>query len=209
MLMRATVQWGVRTLKQSLHWQLTPGRTPLAAPGNRTCVSGVTVRSSNQLSYIPSSLLVCKWGIEERSNRLGPVSSKKKKKITINHFVGLNCLFIVHTSCCPIRLAAVDGIGYALKTNLFKSDCLWPFSVCCHSSTDYRQSLAASLRVRGCMFVCVRACGHVCALVCAYVLIVMQWYRFFACAERGLRMYCKVRVSFERTQLFHVSLLLS
>ena len=205
--MRATVQWGVRTLKQSLHWQLTPGRTPLAAPGNRTCVSGVTVRSSNQLSYIPSSLLVCKWGIEERSNRLGPVSSKKKKKNHNKSFCRLE-LFI-HCSHELLPDSPGRRWWHRLWTNLFKSDCLWPFSVCCHSSTDYRQSLAASLRVRGCMFVCVRACGHVCALVCAYVLIVMQWYRFFACAERGLRMYCKVRVSFERTQLFHVSLLLS
>ena len=40
--------------KKSLYWKLTRGRKSLAAPGNRTCVSGVTVRCSNQLSYIPS-----------------------------------------------------------------------------------------------------------------------------------------------------------
>ena len=32
---------------------LTHGEKSLAAPGNRTCVGGVPVRCSNQLSYIP------------------------------------------------------------------------------------------------------------------------------------------------------------
>ena len=36
----------VRTPKESLHWKLTLGRKSLAAPGNRTCVSGVPVRYS-------------------------------------------------------------------------------------------------------------------------------------------------------------------
>ena len=34
------------------------GRKSLAAPGNRTCVSGMTVRCSNQLSYIPSHPII-------------------------------------------------------------------------------------------------------------------------------------------------------
>ena len=46
--------WGVRTPKESLHWKLTLGRKSLVAPGNRTFVSGLTGRYSNQLSYIPS-----------------------------------------------------------------------------------------------------------------------------------------------------------
>ena len=54
MLMPTIAQGGVRTPKESLHWKLTLGRTSFAAPGNRTCVSGVTVRCFNQLSYIPS-----------------------------------------------------------------------------------------------------------------------------------------------------------
>ena len=57
MLMHAVVRGGVRTPKESLHWMLTLGRKSLAAPGNRTCVSGVTVRCSDQLSYIPSDLV--------------------------------------------------------------------------------------------------------------------------------------------------------
>ena len=54
MFMHAIAHGGVRTPKESLHWKLTLGRKSLAAPGNRTCVSGVTVRCSNQLSYIPT-----------------------------------------------------------------------------------------------------------------------------------------------------------
>ena len=52
MLMHAI--WGC-TDTESLHWKLTLGRKSLAATGNRTCVSGMTVRCSNQLSYIPST----------------------------------------------------------------------------------------------------------------------------------------------------------
>ena len=55
-LMHAIAQRGVRTPKESLHWKLTLGRKSLAAPRNRTCVSGVTVRCSSQLSYIPPPL---------------------------------------------------------------------------------------------------------------------------------------------------------
>ena len=54
MLMHAIVRRGVRTPKESLHWKLILGRKSFAAPGNRTCVSGVTVRCSNHASYIPS-----------------------------------------------------------------------------------------------------------------------------------------------------------
>ena len=54
MLNNAIAHGSVRTPKESLHWKLTLGRKSLAAPGNRTCVSGVTVRCCNQLSYIPS-----------------------------------------------------------------------------------------------------------------------------------------------------------
>ena len=54
MLMQATAHGGVRTPKESLHCKLTLVEKSLAAPGNRTCVSGVTVRCCNQLSYIPS-----------------------------------------------------------------------------------------------------------------------------------------------------------
>ena len=50
----AIAHGGVRTPKESLHWKLTLGRKSLAAPGNRTFVSGVPVRYSSQLSYIPS-----------------------------------------------------------------------------------------------------------------------------------------------------------
>ena len=49
MLIHAIAHGGVRTPKE-----LTVGRKSHEAPGNRTCVSGVTVRCSNQLSYIPS-----------------------------------------------------------------------------------------------------------------------------------------------------------
>ena len=49
MLMRALAYRGVRSSNKSLHWKLTLGRKSLAAPGNRTCVSGVTVRCCKRL----------------------------------------------------------------------------------------------------------------------------------------------------------------
>ena len=52
--MRAIAHGGVRTPKEILHRKLTLGEKSLAVPGNRTCVSGVTIRCSNQLTYIPS-----------------------------------------------------------------------------------------------------------------------------------------------------------
>ena len=50
MLMHAIVHGGVRTLKESLHWKLTLGEKSFAAPGNRTCFSGVPVRRSTNLA---------------------------------------------------------------------------------------------------------------------------------------------------------------
>ena len=52
MLMHA-IAHGVTDTYKSLHWKLTLGEKSLAAPGNGTCVSGVTVWCSKQLSYIP------------------------------------------------------------------------------------------------------------------------------------------------------------
>ena len=46
MLMHAIAHTGVQTPKESLHRKLTLGRKSLAALGDRTCVSGVTVRCS-------------------------------------------------------------------------------------------------------------------------------------------------------------------
>ena len=54
MLKHAIARGNVRTPKESLHWKMSLRRRSLAAPGNRTCVSGVTDRWSNQLSYIPA-----------------------------------------------------------------------------------------------------------------------------------------------------------
>ena len=54
MLIHVIANRGVRTPKESLHWKLTLGRKSRAAPVNRTCVKGVTVRRSNPLSCIPS-----------------------------------------------------------------------------------------------------------------------------------------------------------
>ena len=52
---------GVRTLKESLHWKLTLERKSLSALGNWTCISGMTVQCSNQLSYSPSLLVPFFW----------------------------------------------------------------------------------------------------------------------------------------------------
>ena len=79
MLMHAIAHGGARTTKDSLHWKLTLGRKSLAAPGNRTCVCGVMVWCSNQLSYILSQeeaevlklLLVWHLRNEEARNCMG------------------------------------------------------------------------------------------------------------------------------------------
>ena len=52
MLMHAIAHRVTGTCK-SLHWKLTLGEKSIAAPGNQTCVSGMTVWCSNQLSYVP------------------------------------------------------------------------------------------------------------------------------------------------------------
>ena len=56
MFMHAIAQRCVRTPKESLHRKLTLRRKSLAAPGNRNCVGGVTIRCANQLDYIPSQV---------------------------------------------------------------------------------------------------------------------------------------------------------
>ena len=45
---------GVWTHVRESAGKLTLGEKSLAAPGNRTCVSGMVVRCSNQVSYIPT-----------------------------------------------------------------------------------------------------------------------------------------------------------
>ena len=45
---------GVQTHVRESAPKVDSGRKSLATPGNRTCVSGMKVRCSNQLSYIPS-----------------------------------------------------------------------------------------------------------------------------------------------------------
>ena len=57
MSMQVIAHGGCRTPKESLHWKLTRGRKSLAASGNQTCVSGLVVWCSNQLSYIPSPVV--------------------------------------------------------------------------------------------------------------------------------------------------------
>ena len=60
-LMHVIAHRGVRTLKESLHWKLTLERKSLSALGNWTCISGMTVQCSNQLSYSPSLLVPFFW----------------------------------------------------------------------------------------------------------------------------------------------------
>ena len=53
MLMHAIAHGVYGHMQESLPWKLSLGEKSLAAPGNWTCVSSMTVRCSNQLSYIP------------------------------------------------------------------------------------------------------------------------------------------------------------
>ena len=50
------------TVNESLHWKLTLGGKSLASPGNRTCISGVPVRRSNnwrkKLIYVNTFFLL-------------------------------------------------------------------------------------------------------------------------------------------------------
>ena len=57
MLMHATAYGGVRTPKESQHWKLTRGvggGGSLAAPTNRTCVSGMAVRCPKPTELHPT-----------------------------------------------------------------------------------------------------------------------------------------------------------
>ena len=75
-LTQAIAHEGVWTPKESLHWKLTLERKSLATPWNWTCISGMLVRCSNQLSYIPSGQIICdplvKW-----LNRLPSMESRQ------------------------------------------------------------------------------------------------------------------------------------
>ena len=76
MLMQAIAHGGVRTPKESLRWKLTLEEKFLAAPGNRTCVSGMTVRCSNQLSYILSQTFSV-WSLADKKSIFGGVITMK------------------------------------------------------------------------------------------------------------------------------------
>ena len=52
-LMRAIAHRGVQIPKESLQWKMTLGRKSLVAPGNRTCVSGMTIRCSTNWATSP------------------------------------------------------------------------------------------------------------------------------------------------------------
>ena len=54
--MHGTAHGGVQTPKGSVHWKLTVGEKSHSTPGDQTCDSGVPVRYSYQLSYIPAPL---------------------------------------------------------------------------------------------------------------------------------------------------------
>ena len=56
MLMPVIAHKGVRTPLESLHWKLTLGEKALAAPGNRTCLSGVTLRRSSNWATSPQKI---------------------------------------------------------------------------------------------------------------------------------------------------------
>ena len=56
MLMHVIAHGGVPTHVRESSWKSTLGEKSLATPGNRACISGMMVRCSNQLSYIPHPL---------------------------------------------------------------------------------------------------------------------------------------------------------
>ena len=58
------------TRKRRFHWKFTLLEKSLAAPGNRTCVSGVTVRCCNQLSCIPTPRITGARRICDTSQRI-------------------------------------------------------------------------------------------------------------------------------------------
>ena len=96
MLMHAIAHGGVRTRtpKESLHWKLTLGRKSLSTQGNRTCVSGVTVRCCNHPSL---SLSLSLSEVIFRSHFLSLINSESQQTIlSVAYF--LVCAFNLRTS---------------------------------------------------------------------------------------------------------------
>ena len=92
MLMHAIAYWSVQTLKENLHWKLTLGRISLATPGNRTCVSSVTVWCSYQLSCNPSPIVtVLLYGVQHEVAVCAMSTSAEQRGITWQVFAALGC----------------------------------------------------------------------------------------------------------------------
>ena len=98
---------GLRTPKESLQWKLTLGRKSLAAPRNRTCISGVTFWCSNQLSYIPSLRFAqcCFWNsfsVGQIDN--GPFSCFQKRQSSTSFlFLRLSPLGVWYPWLCACK----------------------------------------------------------------------------------------------------------
>ena len=111
MLMHAIALGGVRTPKKSVHWKLNLGNKCLAAPGNRTCVSGVTVRCSTE--WATPRPIVLSNGLNESSRCMSSRSKtheRLEERFLIQrnrpkraHFRGFFCMCSNFRSTCLAR----------------------------------------------------------------------------------------------------------
>ena len=103
--------------QKSLHWKLTLGRKSLAALGNQTFVSGVTVWCSNQLSYTPSPRL---WKITALSAYsifiwIPGQQHVVKKRNNVTYFICIQCQCVQVQILCVACQNWVDHITSSLK----------------------------------------------------------------------------------------------
>ena len=95
--MHATAHRGARTPSERLHWKLTLGEKSLAAPGNRTRLSGVPVRRSTNRATSPPH------NIQFSSIKSLPGFSFSSGYFLINDFV---CVSFSHFETSVIYLFA-------------------------------------------------------------------------------------------------------
>ena len=118
------VHKGVYTHHVRMHWKVTLGRKSLAAPGNWTCGSGMMVRCSNQLSYIPTSML---YNHQPWCHYLSTV-------VLMLHFVLTG---VILSWCSPLLTMAISWPGDLEVESLTESRWLT-----CHTSDSFQREMS-------------------------------------------------------------------
>ena len=131
--MQAIAHESARTTSESLHWKLTrEKKKSLAAPINRTCVSGVTVQGcTNRAAFPPAELCALPNRIRSTGEGEGGELRKKQKTNNNNLFCTLVLflfLFLFLFFCSSYFLCQAHHCGAFIQMA-----CVHPSLQCIHS----------------------------------------------------------------------------